>query len=261
MHRKWKLPALHVLTGVMLLATNGLLLAGPGHHEKHDAANHATSPPQQQQDVAISPEMAWRPEVDELSWSRVQASEKFPAWLEEDFQPAKNQFVARGVANSPRTAVHVAIDQHLLPRLKETLRLDRPWKHRIAQRQLSRQLPNSSAIVESYQESFFRSVDDSEHEAFTREATLIDAGDEHLQRIARDIRHRIHRVENARTAAFAFALIAVLVILFVCWLLSRILNSVTRGYYVWPIRLGTATLMLLAMGVTAGITVSILHAV
>ena len=63
------------------------------------------------------------------------------------------------------------------------------------------------------------------------------------------------------TGLFTLLPLAVLVILFVCWLLSRILNSVTRGYYVWPIRLGTATLMLLAMGVTAGITVSILHAV
>lgn len=260
MRTKGKLPAIYILSGIIILANNSSSLARPDHQDgKHLRRHEATS--RMPDDVAISPDMAWRPEVEELSWSRVQASAAFPAWLEEDFQPDKDHFVARGVANGPQTAIQIAVEQHFLPHLAERLRLDQPWKRRIAQRQLNRHLPGSAVIVESYQESFFRAVDDGEHEAFTREAVLIHAGDEHIDRIARDIRHRIHRVEKARSAAYSFALVAVVITLIVCWLVARILNSFTRGYYVWPIRLGAATLMLLAMGITAGITVSILHAV
>ena len=51
------------------------------------------------------------------------------------------------------------------------------------------------------------------------------------------------------------------IMLFGCWIGHTFLNRITKGYYVWPLRLTTFTILLGSVSLAVGITVSILNSV
>ena len=97
-------------------------------------------------------------------------------------------------------------------------------------------------------------------EAFTREALLLDVSQGNLARLVSPIRRDLHRRESVRLGTLTVASVVIGIICMTCWIGSRFFNRVTQGYYVWPIRLVTAAVLLTSFGLAAGMTFSILRA-
>lgn len=204
----------------------------------------------------LSSETVWRPEVEELQWSDIRPAEIDKSWLDSDYSD-QDFVVARGLAGSTKRR---AIEAYILPRIEKKLHLDNDWQRRVAVRRIQYEMKRTPVIVDRFQQTFFKQAGDEQIEAFTREALLVDISDDNLARLVRPVRRDIHRRQHARTGALTFASVVVSIACVVCWVGSRFFNRFTQGYYVWPIRLVTAAVLLTTLGLTAGFTFSILRA-
>lgn len=210
-------------------------------------------------EAIVAVENAWRPEAEELEWSRIEPVSLDVNWLQSDGGQGEGFAVVRGVANTDHAALNLAIEEQIMPWIEQRLPLDRPWKRHVAVRRLHRELQRSDVIQDRVEQTFYRAIDDEEHVAFTRDAVLVNISNDSMDRLMRPIRHDLRRGQKIRSGAFSFMAIVLGISSCVCWVGSRFIDRVTNGYYVWPIRLATATLLLAVFGATVGIAMSMLH--
>lgn len=221
------------------------------------------SPPSVSSSSSLDADAVWQAEVVELAWSKVvpaleTVSEK--TWLADDYQLDGDRVVVKGVAGS-QPAMRRAVNDYILPRVEQEVRIKSIWDRQVARQRIYRELERIEIVVDEFSQTFYRQVGDEEVEVFTREAVLLNLSDSNIEPIVHDIRHDLRRVQRVRSEAIGFVGIAMTVAFIVCWIASRFLNRVTRGYYVWPIRLVTGLVLLSSLGLTAGIAFSILRAI
>ncbi len=214
-------------------------------------------------DTTLTADVVWRSNVGELEWSRVQPALTTVAektWLTDDYDfDSTDHVVVKGVAGS-QPAMRRAVNEHILPLIENHVEIKSVWDRQLARRRIQRELARVDDIVlDNFSQTFYRQAGDEEIEVFTREALLLDLSLSIMAPIAHDIQRDLHRVHRVRSDAFGFGGIAMIAVFVVCWIASRFLNRVTRGYYVWPIRVVTGLVVLSSLGLTAGIAVSILR--
>lgn len=204
-------------------------------------------------DGLLDPALVWSPAVEELDWSAVRPDVADKPWLTGTVD--SDRIVVRGVADSIDETV---ITQYLLPRLVSQLGIKSNWQQRVAERSIRYELKRSPIIADRFQQTFYKTVGDEQHVVFTREAVLLDLSKANLAQIARPIRSDLRGREHLRGKAFNLAAIIISISSVACWMGYTYLNRVTQGYYVWPIRLTTAALMVGSVSLAAGVTLSIL---
>ena len=220
-----------------------------GKEGKHDR-------PQHEQKIQLDAETCWAPEVAELDWSEIQPAEIDKSWLHEDYDE-QGFVVVRGVSGK---TIDKAIEEHILPVVRQKVRLKNPRQLRTAARRIEHELKRRSIVVDRFQQTFYKQVGDERIEAFTREAVLLDLSKDKMSRLIRPVRWEVHQSQKIRQGTLVVFVGVIAFVGFVCWLFSRFFNRLTRGYYVWPVRLVTATVLLGSFCLAAGITFSILRA-
>ena len=204
----------------------------------------------------LSSDTVWSAAAEELEWSEVRPAEVDKSWLESDYSD-QNFEVVRGVKG---TVIDKAIADHILPKIESRLRIDSDWERETAIRRIKHELRRTPIIVDRFEQTFYKSVGDESIEAFTREALLLDVSKENLAKIARPVRREVHHSNHIRRGALTFFVVVITIVCLICWMLYRFFNRITRGYYVWPIRLVTAMILLGSFSMAAGITLTILRA-
>ena len=217
------------------------------------AANATSESPME----SIEPELAWSSAVGQMDWSSIQPAAVDKEWLEVGGVPAHHT-VVRGV---DETIHHIAIHDHILPEVTKQLKLSTPWQQRIATRRIQHELRRVPIVVDQFSQTFFRAVDDDEHQVFTRKAVLLNLSKENIEKLAKPVRREVHRAQHIRAQAVTFSLAFVGIMAFSCWIGHAFLNRITKGYYVWPLRLTTFTVLLGSITLAVGITFSILNSV
>lgn len=204
----------------------------------------------------LGSETVWSTAVEELDWSEVQPAEVDKSWLESDYSD-QNFEVVRGVKGA---VIDKAITDHILPRIENRLHIRNDRERQTAIRRIKHELRRTPIIVDRFEQTFYKSVGDDPIEAFTREAILLDVSKENLSKIARPVRREVHHSSHIRRGALTFFIVVISIVCLVCWMLYRFFNRITQGYYVWPIRLVTAMILLGSFSLAAGITLTILRA-
>lgn len=248
--RKWTLPVLIVSFFVCRETA------------KADSIQDATAI-RQAAHASLDASAAWHSEVENLKWSKVTPaldSDARKNWVVDGYEPKPDQVVVKGVTDS-RPALERAINEHILPKVERSASIGSAWDRQLARRRIEKELERVDVVVDQFSQTFYRQVGSDEIEVFTREAVLLDLADAKLEPIVRGVRRDLNRGKRFRSEAFGFFGISMSVACLVCVFASRFLNRVTRGYYVWPIRLVTGLAFLSCLGLTAGIAFSILRAI
>ena len=204
----------------------------------------------------LGSDTVWSAAVEELDWSEVRPAEADKSWLESDYSE-QNFEVVRGVKGF---VLDKAVAEHILPRIENRLRIHSDQERQTAIRRIKHELRRTPIIVDRFEQTFYKSVGDEQIEAFTREAILLDVSKSNLSKIARPVRWEVHHSNRIRRGALTFFVVVISIVCLVCWMLYRFFNRITQGYYVWPIRLVTAMVLLGSFSLAAGITLTILRA-
>lgn len=207
----------------------------------------------------FDPALVWSPIVEQLGWSDIRPHSLRKPWLASPPGLGPDQVVVKGVAGSGQSAASRAVDEQLLPRLATRMELKAPWQRRIATRRIQHELQRGPLIVDRFEQTFLKTVEGDQYEVFTRDAVLLDLSPENMRNLGRHVHRDLRRGGQVRTGALAFAAIVISIGAVVCWIGTTFLDRVTQGYYVWPIRLTAAVIMLGTLGTAAGITFSILQ--
>lgn len=175
--------------------------------------------------------------------------------------PHPNYVTVRGLAahdvmGDSDDVMTEAMASVVLPRVQQRLG-HRNWGRRaeqIAMRRI-RDAMDDFIVVDRFRQTFYTSIGNDDHVALIREAILLDLQEDNVDAVAGPVLRDIRRIKRRSKSVMAISAVVILVTLLVCRLGYMFLNRVTQGYYVWPIRFATATVMLLALGVAATITI------
>ena len=182
-------------------------------------------------------------------------------WVTAD--PSTDEFVVVRGTSPADSAIIVGARKHVLPRILEhpRLRSVSKWERRIAEKAVRKGLNRSPIIEDRFRQTFYKTINDERHEAFSREALLLNLSKKNVDEIAHAVHRDVRRGRRIRSEAIGFSSVAVFVTCVLCWIGYTFFNRVTQGYYVWPIRLVTTGVLLLTVTLAAGITIAILNSV
>ena len=202
----------------------------------------------------LEAESVWLPEVEELYHSDVE----MPSWL----NAPSELVVVRGLAGEgEQSAESVAIHKVVFPRLMEKNGQKwTKWEHSIAEREMRHWLENSNVIVNRFEQPFFKTVDDQQYAAFTREALLLDLSEQNMAALQRRTRNAIFGTRRHWRSTIGIAVGIVGSLLFACWFAFTVLDRITRGYYIGWLRLAAATTFLVSTGLAIHVMRIILRA-
>lgn len=180
-------------------------------------------------------------------------------WVTDD-AAKEDRVVVRGTSPA-ESAISIAAQKHVLPRVLKhpRLRSTSRWERRIAEKRVRERLNKSPMIEDRFRQTFYKVIDDERHEAFSREALLLNLSKRNVNEIAQSVHRDVRRGRQIRSEAIGFSSAAVFVTFVLCWIGYTFFNRVTQGYYVWPIRLVTTGVLLATVTLAAGITISILN--